>query len=381
MKKTTKSIYKIIVLLQIALISSIARTQITHNNITDARDCYYTLYFSKSWKPLFIKEGKVLRNGEYKWVEQNESAFKHSFCDYDTAFYYRFIFLRKSELQSYINNGETNISENKDFADFHTVYIKGQGTIGDSKRQFFGQRCTFMGLNSRGEDSISTQGVRYWVEKNGLCSKQEYFRTYKEYELISGVIGNGEDCDKQNRGYWYSWSKDHQEIMHVFSSKVNKAFFIRRPDNNQCIAAYFIFGNNSTFYEPKVHWVVGDYKYLLERFYGGDPVHANGNSNETGDFLKAYWRDYPGTLFFPFHLTSLWNSTTPDTKLWLKVPVLDEKQKLQLEQNWNDPTINKTFGGIADQFGKEYLDNGGYWSAKFSKSGSDCNTLLFEDIH
>lgn len=350
-----------------------------HSDKDLARDCYYLIYFGKDWKPLFLREGQILSGGGYKWISENESAFKHEFCDFDTAHYYRFIYLKRLEVLNYINNQQTSVSENKTMDDFFTLFIKGQGSF-FAKQQFRAQRCTFMGLNSQGLDSINTEGIRYWLDKNGTCTKEDYYRTYENYELISNVYGNEENCDKQNRSYSYSWRKDGKEILFVFAHKMEKAVFLRRPDSDTCLAAYFIVKNNGTTYQPSTHWVVGDFKYLTNRYFGGDPVQANGNANSdvTGDFLKAYIRDYPGTLLFPLHYTSLWKSLIPDVSLWYKIPKIETKM---LEDNWNSQDLNKIVGKIANQIGQEYLNDGGYWSAEFSKSGKKCNTGFSEDIY
>jgi hypothetical protein len=82
-----------------------------------------------------------------------------------------------------------------------------------------------MGVDTKGIDSIHSEGARQFFDESGVCTKQDYLRTYKNYELYSEVVWN-DDCDKQKRGYSYSWRKDGVEIMYVFNSALNKAFFL-----------------------------------------------------------------------------------------------------------------------------------------------------------
>jgi hypothetical protein len=364
MNKILLAFTKLIIIVFLILKSSHNIYAQRHNNLIEARDCYYVITFDSLWRPRSIFEDQVLSNGSYVSINRNnERYFMHRFQDSSAKVgYTRSIFLRKKELEQYVLKGNTTVSENKWCED----------TYGwSNKLQFKAQRVLFMGKNSKGEDSIVSIGYQYFLDTNKKCTKQFYDRSYKNYYLYSyGAISK--DCDEQSTIIRYSWFKDNKEILTVITSNQKKAMFLRRPDNDSCLAAYFILSNNSNYsMGVTTHWLVDDFEYLYNRFLNGDPVQAYGN-NSTTDFLKHYIKDYPGTLLFPMKNKNNWNTIDPDIKTWLEIPVVEKEV---LKSKWNSAEFNQVISMIAHLLGDEYMTDPGYWSPGFNSDGFICPGL------
>jgi hypothetical protein len=95
-----------------------------HNNLSDARDCFYFITFDENWKPRSILEGQILINGEYVTIDQNKQRyFIHRFQDSAIKIKFsRKIYLRKKEVEEYILMGRTNVSENKPCWDYYGYF-------------------------------------------------------------------------------------------------------------------------------------------------------------------------------------------------------------------------------------------------------------------
>jgi hypothetical protein len=212
----------------------------------------------------------------------------------------------------------------------------------------------------------------WFLDTSGKCTSHYYYRKFKNYKLVSkGIIS--EDCNLQSTLIRYDWFKDNQEVLTVITSNQKKAMFLRRPDNDSCLAAYLVMNNNSAYsVGVTTHWLVDDFQYLYRRYMDGDPVTASGNGNNTSDFIKGYIRDFPETLLFPMKNKKNWNTIVPDISAWLTIPKFDKEI---LNTKWNSSDFTKVTSMLAHLLADEYMTDPGYWSPAFNAIGDNCPGL------
>jgi len=297
-----------LILLQTCLSPSIGQSLKPESEYKD-----FVILFDKNWKPLRIActSGEIQWNKDSKETSLGASLSENGKPGLDIScdiIYVRRIHMTLEEARNYYLKHYTTLSTRLPIADYYYNPVKSDNNKdkslcvpGDSHFiyhklfnpnssdlacQSWMQYSTYMAINSKGVDSLITQGYEVYLNMDGTPNYDIYKRNLGDYGFYSDFLrNNGKDDDI----YFFNFTYKGHVYFRIINSYLHKACFVTDPFNHKKAIAIVVRNDGS------VDYITGEFDDLIERYKSGNLPRILTNTQE---FIDFFLQKYPYLYFW-----------------------------------------------------------------------------------